>query len=179
MVPEEPPYTSPNSLGAVPETIREWVVFVVGLCAIGVLTSLVIVERTGTSPSAGGSSTRSSIPARTQPATTAPPSPTQPVSTPETTATTPAPGRRPEVRLVVNAARGDSWLMVRSLSASGRLLYEGVLTQGSVRRFAGRKLWVRIGASSNLDARLNGQPLRLLAGTFTALVTPSGLGPAG
>jgi hypothetical protein len=69
--------------------------------------------------------------------------------------------------------------MVRSVSAQGPVLFEGVLTAGAIRRFAGSRLWLRVGAGANLDARVNGRPLNLLAGTFTALVTPGGLRPAG
>jgi len=94
--------------------------------------------------------------------------------------TTPKPASRPELgRLILVAARGNCWLSVRTGSREGRVLYEGLLREGEVVRVAGARLWVRIGAPWNLEARLNGQPLQgLPADTGSVFITPAGLTPA-
>jgi cytoskeleton protein RodZ len=83
-------------------------------------------------------------------------------------------------RLVLLATRGDCWLSVRARSREGRVLYEGLLREGDQVRVAGRRLWVRIGAPWNLEARLNGKALQgLPADTGNVVVTSAGLVPAG
>jgi hypothetical protein len=82
-------------------------------------------------------------------------------------------------RLVLVAARGDCWLSVRTGSREGRVLYEGMLREGDSLPVAGKRLWIRIGAPWNLEARLNGSVLSSLpANTGNVFVTPAGLSPA-
>lgn len=82
-------------------------------------------------------------------------------------------------RLVLTAARGNCWLSVRVGSRAGRVLYEGLLHEGDSLRFARKRLWIRIGAPWNLDARLSGQPVKgLPANTGNVVVTSKGLRPA-
>jgi cytoskeleton protein RodZ len=87
---------------------------------------------------------------------------------------------RPAVaRLVLVAARGDCWLSIRAGSRDGRVLEEGLLREGAAVRVTAKRLWIRIGAPLNLDARLNGRVLRgLPADTGNVFVTPAGLEPA-
>jgi cytoskeleton protein RodZ len=87
---------------------------------------------------------------------------------------------RPAVaRLVLVAARGDCWLSIRTGSRDGRVLDEGLLREGAAVRVAANRLWLRIGAPWNLDARLNGRALRNLpADTSNVFVTAAGLEPA-
>jgi cytoskeleton protein RodZ len=86
---------------------------------------------------------------------------------------------RPTVaRLVLVAARGDCWLSIRAGSRDGRVLEEGLLREGSSVRVAAKRLWIRIGAPWNLDARLNGRALRALpANTGNVFLTAAGLEP--
>jgi cytoskeletal protein RodZ len=88
--------------------------------------------------------------------------------------------RRPTVaRLVLVAARGDCWLSIRAESRDGRVLEEGLLREGSAVRIAAKRLWIRIGAPWNLEARLNGRALRgLPADTGNVFVSAAGLEPA-
>jgi hypothetical protein len=82
-------------------------------------------------------------------------------------------------RLRLLAARGDCWLQVRVGSASGPVLYEGVLAQGHALRYTRPSLWLRIGAPSALEATLNGKPLASLpTSTGNVLVTPRGAAAA-
>jgi hypothetical protein len=82
-------------------------------------------------------------------------------------------------RLVLVAARGDCWLSIRAKSRDGRVLEEGLLREGFAVRVAAKRLWIRIGAPWNLDARLNGRALRgLPADTGNVFVTAAGLEPA-
>jgi len=82
-------------------------------------------------------------------------------------------------RLVVTASRGDCWLFVRAGSRDGRVLYEGMLREGDSLRFARTRLWVRMGAPWNLEARLNGGALRgFPADTGNVFITRAGVRPA-
>jgi transcriptional regulator with XRE-family HTH domain len=85
-------------------------------------------------------------------------------------------------RLVLTAVDGDSWLLVRGGSASGKQLYVGTLQQGSELAFSRRpwlypKLWVAVSKPKNLVAQVNGH-VRLIPGHGKAeqlLVTPKGI----
>lgn len=115
-------------------------------------------------------------------ATKPPPPPPPPPSTtapavgsttaPATTTTT---ARPPRVVFVVHATRGDSWLELRTGSATGHVVYSGILRQGSTTTARGRVVWVRFGSAANLDLELNGKPIHGVTGTLDATVTPSGL----
>jgi hypothetical protein len=102
-------------------------------------------------------------------------------SAPEPSVTTTASSRprptpsQPLAQLTVIASGGDSWLAVRTDSAQGRVLYEGVLAEGSGINVKAKRLWVRFGGASNLTAELNGKPLTLPAGTYNAFVSSRGL----
>jgi hypothetical protein len=68
--------------------------------------------------------------------------------------------RRPataRTRLEIVAARGDSWLQVRRGSATGPVVYEGVLERGRSASFAARRLWFRFAVGDHLDVTLNGK----------------------
>jgi Helix-turn-helix domain len=54
-------------------------------------------------------------------------------------------------RLVIRAARGNSWLLVRRGGANGPVLWQGILTHGSVARFLAPRVWIRLGAPSVVD----------------------------
>jgi hypothetical protein len=73
---------------------------------------------------------------------------------------------RAPTRLAVAAVLGDSWVEARSGSADGALLYRGNLERGRSIRLSGRRLWLRLGAASNLELTLNGRKTgRSLFGT--------------
>jgi hypothetical protein len=77
-----------------------------------------------------------------------------------------APAKRSSPRpahLLLRAARGDCWVIVRSGSASGPVLYENTLRRGKTLRIAvQRSLWMRVGLGTNLDAWVGGHALRTL-----------------
>jgi cytoskeleton protein RodZ len=85
---------------------------------------------------------------------------------------------RPEARparLVLTAAHGPCWLRVQVGSRVGRYLHEGTLEQGQSLSFAGKRLRIRLGAPSNLEASLNGAPARLPDDTANVIVTAAGV----
>lgn len=86
-----------------------------------------------------------------------------------------APAQAQPAKLVLTAARGPCWLHVNLDSRWGRYLYEGSLEQGQSLRFAGQRLWIRLGAPSNLEASLNGARATLPDDTASVLVTTSGV----
>jgi cytoskeleton protein RodZ len=85
--------------------------------------------------------------------------------------------RAPTVaRLVLAPTGGDVWLLVRSGSEAGPVLYEGTVRPGGSLTFVRRQLWIRIGAPWNLVARVNGHvvgPLPTRPGNV--IVTPAGV----
>jgi cytoskeleton protein RodZ len=78
-------------------------------------------------------------------------------------------------RLVLTAAYGPCWLRVQRGSPAGRYVHEGTLEQGQSLRFAGTRLWIRLGAPSNLEASLNGARASLPDDTATVVVTTAGV----
>ena len=78
-------------------------------------------------------------------------------------------------RVVLTAARGDCWLLVRVDSEAGLVLYENTLTRGHSASFARPRLWIRLGAPGNVSATLNGRPIEGLPRNPTnILVSPRG-----
>lgn len=79
-------------------------------------------------------------------------------------------------RLVLAPTGGDVWLLVRSGSVDGPVLYEGTVRPGASLTFVRRQLWIRIGAPWNLVARLNGHIVGPLpTRPSNVIVTPSGV----
>lgn len=78
--------------------------------------------------------------------------------------------KRAAVTLRLSATRGDSWVEVRAGSATGQALFSGALTTGKTRRFVRPRLWLRLGAASNLDIMVNGRPLAVPSGTVELTV---------
>ena len=84
-------------------------------------------------------------------------------------------------RAVVVAARGSSWLWVRSGGATGPTVYQGTLLQGKTLpvNLAHGPVWIRIGDPASVDVRLGG---RLVHGLPTqvgnVLLGRRGLSPA-
>jgi cytoskeletal protein RodZ len=129
---------------------------VVALAGIVAVTILVVVAwRVGSGDTTNPRSFIGTQPIGQAPATTAE---TTPPPTPP-----PAPGAAEArlAKLVLTAARGDCWVQVRAGSANGRLIYEGTVQQGQAQRFARwSRLWLELGAPSNLNAQLNGRRLK-------------------
>jgi cytoskeleton protein RodZ len=66
------------------------------------------------------------------------------------------------ISLVASAARGNCWLEIHRGSEAGPLLYEGTLLQGrSTAPFRGERLWVNVGAPSNVVIKRNGKRVGL------------------
>jgi cytoskeleton protein RodZ len=73
------------------------------------------------------------------------------------------PGRR--VSLVASAVGGRCWLEVHRGSEAGELVFEGTIDQGTSKGpFTGKRLWLNVGAPSNLVVKVNGKR-RSLPGT--------------
>jgi hypothetical protein len=122
---------------------RESHVVLLALTAIGIVTALVIVAwRFGgvEEPPVRGLET----------STTAQPAPQ-------------APRASGTARLELRATRGDSYLIVRSRSSIGNVLYQGTLERGQRQRFDGQVLWVLLESPQNVLVRRNGNRVRLPA----------------
>jgi Domain of unknown function (DUF4115) len=91
----------------------------------------------------------------------------------------PSPSGKRRANLVITADGGESWVEAHSGSQGGPLLFQGTLTRGRILRLAAERIWVRLGAASNLSLELNGRRAPLeLEGTLDVLVTPKGIRPA-
>ena len=84
------------------------------------------------------------------------------------------PAPAPAPKLVLTAAHGDSWLEIRSGSATGGVVYLGVLTRGRSLTFPANRLWIRMGAPENVVATLRGRSITLPSSTGNLVVTRSG-----
>ena len=117
---------------------------------------------------------RDSAPAAT-PGPVTPVAETQPTTTAEGVAgaefgKSSGPTQVPAPRLVLAATRGDSWVEVRSGSATGHSLYADTLTQGHRISYRRSRLWIRFGLPSNVDATIDGARTQLPAGVATVML---------
>jgi hypothetical protein len=154
-----------------PDTRVERIIFGIGALAIAALVALIVLQttdrfdtrdtRAAAQPVTTAAATTGAASQAPPPATTTPPEPPRIAS---------------GVRLTLSATL-DAWVEIRSGSADGNVLYSGILPQGSAKRFRSTRLWASFGAASNLTARLNGKPLHLPPGTYSALVGARGLRP--
>jgi cytoskeletal protein RodZ len=83
--------------------------------------------------------------------------------------------------LVIRAVGGNTLLIVRSGSESGRQVWNGTLTAGSRQIFGtGKRLWVYIGSPENVRMRLNGRGVLVGGSKPRSLIVTSGdIVPAG
>jgi cytoskeletal protein RodZ len=84
-------------------------------------------------------------------------------------------------RAVLVASRGDSWLWVRSGSASGPTIFEGTLLQGKKLPVSLTKgpVWIRIGDPPSIDVRLGGKLVHgLPTQAGNVLLSSRGMRPA-
>jgi cytoskeleton protein RodZ len=140
------------------------------LLAVGAIVAIVAAvaawQLSGSSGMKQGAP-RTSVPTTTAPRTTAPKKHhTKPVS-----AALPS-------RAMVVASRGNSWLWVRSGSASGPTVYEGTLAHGKTLRVSLKNgpVWMRIGDPPSIDVRLGGKLLHGLPSQVgNVLLTKRGL----
>jgi Domain of unknown function (DUF4115) len=171
----------------VPETRGERFIFAIGALAIAALVALIVLETAtdrfdrGDAPAAAAETTTGAAitgaSASAPPAmSTAPKTTTAPEPMTGETATAEPTRNAPGVRLTLSAI-ADTWVEIRSGSAGGDVLYSGILPEGTAKHFRGTHLWASFGAAANLSARLNGKPLHLPPGTYSAVVSPRGVKP--
>jgi hypothetical protein len=77
--------------------------------------------------------------------------------------------------LLVRAVKGDTLLLVRMGSDTGKQVYQGTLTKGTAQRFGTRKgLWVYLGSPENVRLKLNGHVVLVGGGRPRSLIVPAG-----
>ncbi|MEP6978906.1 MAG: DUF4115 domain-containing protein [Thermoleophilia bacterium] len=158
-----------------PQTKLERLFGALGILAIAALIAVIVPAWLHYRDAIAASKALSTRPEAAATATTGVTRTTRANGTPR--ATSPRAAR--PIRLGITAARGDCWLEVHALSATGKLLYEGVLNQGKTHAVSGRKLWIRFGAGANVDLTLNGEtPQHVPAGAANVLVTANGIQPS-
>jgi cytoskeleton protein RodZ len=140
--------------------------------AVAAVAALLGVGVWQLSGSGGTGTVEQSLPSLPQPRTEA-----NPEARARPAATANPPARRPPV-LVLSAARGPCWLVVRIASSTGRIVYEQMLQPGQTVRFGLRKpLWIRFGAPWNLDATIGARQVTsaLPSRTGDTFATATGL----
>ena len=168
---EEPPLAAASSGRPRPRPVESNFV-VVTLAGIVAVTVLVVVAWRFSS---GESSPNSVLPNAGATAPASGETTEDPVTTVETTPADSGTAQS-SARLVLTAARGDCWVQLRAGSASGRLLFEGTVEQGQAKRFTRKKLWLEVGAASNLNVRLNGRRVQNFPqGPAIVVVTAKGV----
>ena len=116
-----------------------------------------------------------SEPAGTRAAPTAPPPPPAPVAPVTPVAPAPRPPARGVVLALTGAGQSGSYVEVRRKDARGEPVWTGTLLPGISRRFADpTALWIRVGWTPSLIARVNGRRVALEGGTANFLVTRAG-----
>jgi cytoskeleton protein RodZ len=140
--------------------------------AVGGILSVAILVWVGASD--GGTTTVPLPPTQPAVGTSSVPDP----ATPPPAATTPAAPVAPRSGVVLAlTGRGEtgSYVEVRRASAEGETLWIGTLAPGKSRRFRDdRGLWIRVGWTEGLDARVNGRAAALSGGTADFTITPKG-----
>jgi Domain of unknown function (DUF4115) len=97
-------------------------------------------------------------------------------STPEDTKAAPSPSQ--PIHVVLTAARSDSWVQIRRNNSTGRVLYDGVVSEGRSIRFVGPRLWARFGALGNFDLTVDGRPVHpSFSGTVDTVITAATIRP--
>jgi cytoskeletal protein RodZ len=83
--------------------------------------------------------------------------------------------------LLIRAVGGNTLLIVRSRSESGRQVWNGTLTSGDAQRFAtGKRLWIYLGSPENARMRLNGRAVVVGGSKPRSLIVTAGdIVPAG
>jgi cytoskeleton protein RodZ len=109
---------------------------------------------------------------KSPPATAPSPPVTQPPAVPSRP---PRHTRSRAAPVFVLVARGTCWVEAHADSRAGRLLYRGTLEPTQRLRLPARRLWLRIGAPWNLDARLNGKRVGLPGRVADLVVTPTAM----
>jgi cytoskeletal protein RodZ len=103
------------------------------------------------------------------------PAPAPATPTPEDQAPTPAPPAAPkQARLVLEAVRGRSTVVVRRNGPDGPIVFEGTLARGQKQPFAAQRLVVDLGAPENLRIVANKAAVRNLEGPTRLVVTLGG-----
>jgi len=140
--------------------------FVLGVALIAVVVGVVAWKFGG--PSSHPARVASSLTPQTPPA----------VVTPKPTTPAPAPVVAAP-KLIAVKASARCWLLVRSGSATGAVVYEGILQAGETKQFAQRPLWIRFGAPWSASVQLDGKAVALPQSTgplnmlFTSTAQPA------
>jgi hypothetical protein len=98
---------------------------------------------------------------------------------PKHTKPTPPPPQPKAIRVVLTAARNDSWVEVRTGGSTGRVLFNGVVPEGQSVHIVGRRLWARFGSLGNFDVTIDGRAVHpTLDGTVDTVITAAAIEPA-
>jgi hypothetical protein len=110
-----------------------------------------------------------------QPAATTVTKRVQRTSPTKTATTTPIKTTTPPAlaTVIVKATRGDCWISARLGSETGKVLEERLLAQGESVTLRGARVWMSIGAASNVDVTVNGQDREIQSGTVAVVLGPA------
>ena len=129
------------------------------LLLVGVISGALAVEE----PSSIGETT-AAIP------TITPAEPATETTATATRSTVPA-ADEPDDVVLVRAVGGDCWVEAREGSATGAVLFAGLLERGSAQRLTARRVWLRLGAGQNVEITVGGKRADVPAGTSDLVVS--------
>jgi cytoskeleton protein RodZ len=175
---EAPPAAAPRWRLRRTPTPALWLPMLAALAPAVVIVAVLVLGRTGEGESAADAVRGPRVSSISTPENGVAVTSEKSVTVTSGKAPAPAP-RRHRVNLVLTAEGGGSWVEAHSDSATGPLLFQGTLQSGRELRLAARRIWLRLGAASNLSLAVNGRatPSEFF-GTVDVLVTPQGIEPA-
>jgi hypothetical protein len=144
------------------EPVAFWLALAVAvallLVLVGVITGAVHVDdpSSGETVAAVPTTAPAPVPETTPVAETAPAA--EPASQP---AAEPAADDIVQVR----AVGGDCWLEAREGSATGPVLFMGLLARGTTKQLTAKRVWLRLGAGENVEVVAGGKRAEVPAGT--------------
>jgi hypothetical protein len=143
---------------------------------VAIVVALLIAAGVAWAVTSHNSST-SGKPGASAKSTTKPTTPHRTTSTGATPAARPRPIAAAAVPLTLTGAgTGGSYVLVRRASATGALVYEGILAPGaSVHIRVLGSLWMRVGRPPHLHVLLGGRSIPLSGGTGDFTVTRTGV----
>ena len=148
--------------------LRPWILAAAGSAAL----AIIVIEVIGF----GGSTKNASSPPAPAARTSHRPPAVHGTTPPAVTRPAPERSQPLIARLVFVAARGRCWMDARLGSQNGSELHMGTLELGQSLRMSGRRIWIRLGAPSALEAKVNGRRVQLPSVTpVNVVVTAAGV----
>jgi hypothetical protein len=88
----------------------------------------------------------------------------EPQSIPDASRTPAVPAKNAPPKIVLRSVRGESYVIVRKISAAGKEVFRGTLEPGKPKSFTSRRLWFDVQPPVNIRITVNGMPAEIPRG---------------